>query len=62
MNLELKTKILKSGKPQVALAREIGIPEPRLSRIVQGWVIPSEEIKKKLARALVCDVRDIFLS
>ena len=60
MNLELKTQILKSGRPQVALAREIGIPEPRLSRIVRGWDSPSDVIKEKLANALVCEVDEII--
>ena len=61
MNLELKTQILKSGKPQVALAREIGIAEPHLSRIVQGWVEPTEDIKRKIAKVLGCQIEELFL-
>lgn len=59
MNIELKTRILRSGKPQIALARRIGVGEPYLSRIVQGWVEPTEDIKWKLAKALKCEVDDI---
>ena len=61
MNIELKTKILKSGKPQVALARKIGIGEPYLSRIVQGWVEPTEDIKRKIAKVLGCQLEELFL-
>jgi len=40
MNLSLKTKILESQRPQIAIARDLGIPEPYLSKIVNGWVDP----------------------
>ena len=60
MNLKLKTKILESGKPQIALAKEIGIPEPVLSKIVNGWIEPKDEVKDKIAISLNCKVRDIF--
>ncbi len=60
MNVESKTRILRSGKPQVALAREIGIGEPYLSRIVQGWVEPTEDIKRKIAKVLGCQIEELF--
>lgn len=60
MNLNLKTKILKSGRPQIALAKEIGIPESCLSKIVNDWINPKNELKNKIAQALNCKVTDIF--
>jgi len=60
MNLKLKMKILESGKPQIALAREMKIPEPYLSKIVNGWLIPKNEIKDKIAQALNCQIEEIF--
>jgi len=60
MNLALKIRILASGKSQILLAREIGISEPQLSKIVGAWVKPCDELKKKIARALGCRVEEIF--
>jgi transcriptional regulator with XRE-family HTH domain len=60
MNLALKTRILASGKSQILLAREIGISEPRLSKIVGGWVEPCAELKARIASALGCSVEDLF--
>ena len=52
MSLTLKTRILASGKSQIFLAREIGISEPQLSKIVMGWVNPRKELQKKIAKIL----------
>jgi len=60
MNLALKTRILASGKSQISLARKIGISEPQLSKIVGGWVEPSEKLKEKIARALGCGLEEVF--
>jgi DNA-binding XRE family transcriptional regulator len=60
MNLNLKTKILESRRPQIGIAKELGIPEPYLSKIVNGWIEPKDEIKDRIAQALNCKVTDIF--
>jgi len=60
MNLALKTRILASGKSQILLAHEIGISEPRLSKIVMGWIEPCEDLKRKIAKALTCNMEEIF--
>ena len=60
MNLPLKFHILASGKSQISLAREIGISEPRLSKIVGGWVTPDLKVKTRIAEALGCTVEDLF--
>lgn len=59
-NLKLKTKILQSNRSQISLAHEIGISEPHLSRIVNEWTIPRDDLKKKIAQALKCSVEEIF--
>lgn len=38
MRLEVKTAILKSGRPQYAVAQEIGVSEDRLSKFIHGRV------------------------
>jgi len=60
MNYALKLRILQSGKPQIALAKEISISEPYLSKIVNDWIAPKDELKTKIAQALACRVLDIF--
>ena len=60
MNSQLKLKILESGRPQIGLAKDLGISEAWLSRIVKGWVEPDEELKKKIAGVLGCRVDEIF--
>ena len=60
MNLKLKTKFLETERPQIALARELRIPEPYLSKIVNGWVEPKDELKTKIAEMLDCKAEDIF--
>ena len=60
MNLLLKICILASRKSQILLAREIGISEPQLSKIVQGWVDPCPALREQIARALKCRVEEIF--
>ena len=60
MNLALKIRILASSKSQISLAREIEISEPQLSKIVQGWIDPSDSLKERIAKALNCPVHEIF--
>ncbi len=61
MNVALKIKVLESGKRQIQIAREIGISEPQLSKIVMGWVEPCEELKRRIAKALGCvGMEEIF--
>ncbi len=60
MNLTLKIKILESKKPQIYLSHEMGIPEPHLSKIVNGWINPKPELKEKFAKVLGCRVEEVF--
>jgi len=36
MRLDIKTAILKSGRPQYAVAQEISVSEDRLSKFIHG--------------------------
>jgi DNA-binding XRE family transcriptional regulator len=60
MNSRLKLKILESGRPQIGLAKDLGISEAWLSRIVKGWVEPENELKQKIAGVLGCRVNEVF--
>ena len=60
MNMNLKTKILETGRPQIAIAHDLMISDSLLSKIVKGWVCPSEDIKARLALLLGCQPKDLF--
>ena len=52
MSLKLRMAMLEAEYTQVQLAREMGVCESRLSRLVCGWAMPTGEERKKLARLL----------
>jgi len=60
MNIQLKTKIIKSGKSQVQIASELKIQDSHLSKIVRGWIEPRQELKEKIAKILKCSVSSLF--
>jgi transcriptional regulator with XRE-family HTH domain len=60
MNIRLKSQILRRGLSQLQIARELGLNDSYISRIVHGWVIPTPEIKSKLANLLKCEIHEIF--
>jgi hypothetical protein len=48
----LKVAIVESGRSQREISRDSGIPENRLSTIVQGWQEPRPEERQVLAGTL----------
>ena len=42
------------------LSQKTGIHPPKISLIERGYVMPREDEKKRIARALGCKVTDIF--
>jgi hypothetical protein len=61
MNLRLRLAILSSPiRTQVRLGAQIGISEARLSRIVNGWVVPTDDERSRIAVALNEHQADLF--
>jgi plasmid maintenance system antidote protein VapI len=61
MNIPLRLAILSSThKTQVRLAAAIGIGEGRLSRIVNGWAMPSEDEQLRIATAVSAEPATLF--
>jgi hypothetical protein len=54
MRIPLKLEILRSGKSQRKLSRETEISEDRLSEIVNGWIDPRDDERRRLTEALGC--------
>ena len=59
-NLLLKHAITDSELSQVAIARAAKIHETKLSQIVNGWRVPSDDERKAIAKALRRKVSDVF--
>lgn len=60
INRALKIAILDHGTTQIALARAVGISEPRMSRIMRGHDEPTEDEKKAIAKILRRKVHELF--
>jgi plasmid maintenance system antidote protein VapI len=52
MRLDIKTAILKSGRPQYAVAQAIGVSEDRLSKFIHGRVKLSADQMERLKLTL----------
>ena len=62
MHANLKLQIWKSGIHQNRLARMLGIDESTLSRIVNGFKEPSQQLRARIAAVLVSDESWLFES
>jgi transcriptional regulator with XRE-family HTH domain len=60
MYVNLKLQMWKAGVRQNRLARTLGIDETALSRIVNGFRQPPEDLRQKIADALECDPGWLF--
>ena len=52
MNMELLIAIVRRFRTQQRCSAAAGVQPYRLSRIINGWVQPSEEERARIARAL----------
>ena len=59
-NFVLKDAIFRKGMRQTQVAEKARIHESRLSKIVRGWVEPSDDEKARIAKALKASVADLF--
>ncbi|MEA1963708.1 MAG: helix-turn-helix transcriptional regulator [Candidatus Aerophobetes bacterium] len=59
-NSRLKVFRFIKGKSQDEISHEVGISQSKLSRIERGYIVPSEEEKKSIAKALEMTVEELF--
>jgi predicted transcriptional regulator len=52
MRLDVKIAILKSGRRQYEIARDLGIPEATLSKYVRGYGVLSAERESQFAHII----------
>jgi transcriptional regulator with XRE-family HTH domain len=60
MNLPLKIALIRAGKRQIDLARQTGLGESTISRIVNAYRVPTDSEKERIARALSCEVEVLW--
>jgi transcriptional regulator with XRE-family HTH domain len=60
VNIKLKTRIIEKGLSQLKIARDTGVSDSYLSKVVNGWVDPPKEVKAKLAGVLGSNIKEIF--
>ena len=60
LNLALKVAILRTRQSQRAIAQAAGIPETRLSQIVNDRVIATTDERRALAKVLEQKVASLF--
>ena len=60
MNLKLKVRMLEKGVSQYALARQLGIQDSRLSRILNEWTDPTPQEQNEIASALNSQASELF--
>jgi transcriptional regulator with XRE-family HTH domain len=56
----LKIAIIRAGLKQYEVADMAGIRNPLLSDIITGRIVPSDDEKKSIAKALKKPVADLF--
>jgi lambda repressor-like predicted transcriptional regulator len=59
-NLILKARIIEQFGSQTVLARQVGLSEDRLSKIIHGRVPPKDHEKRVIAESLGLSEREIF--
>ena len=60
MNLALKFAMVESGRSQRAIAQAVGMHATKLSQILHGWRVPSDDERKAIAKVLKRKVSDLF--
>jgi len=60
MNKHLKISILDYREPAWRVAKQIGIPDSKLSKIVNGYILPTEEEMNRLAQVLGREPEELF--
>lgn len=60
MLFNLKIELIKKYPTQADFARVTNISESRLSRIIRGWIAPTENEKEIISRKLGIKQKEIF--
>lgn len=60
MNRKLKILMIKKGVKNFDLAKHLSVDPAKISKIVNGWIVPDETLKKSIADFLAVPVTSIW--
>ncbi|MBN1841503.1 MAG: helix-turn-helix transcriptional regulator [Deltaproteobacteria bacterium] len=60
MNIPLKVALVERRIKQFDLSRLLGVDPAKVSKIVNGWISPNEEIKQNISRYLGKPIDELF--
>jgi transcriptional regulator with XRE-family HTH domain len=59
-NKQVRHRMLDVGISGLELARQLGISDSKMSKIANGWEVPSPELKQAIAQALRCPQKSLW--
>jgi len=60
MNMGLKIALIERGLRQIELSHLLGCDPAKVSKIVNGWIEPDEDLKREIARFVGRPVEKLF--
>lgn len=60
MNIPLKVALIERGIKQFDLSRLLGVDPAKVSKIVNGWINPNEQIKREISRYVGKPIDELF--
>lgn len=60
MNVSLKVAFISKGVRQIEAAQDLNLDPAKLSKIVNGWIQPDHQTKRKLSRYLGESINNLF--
>jgi len=60
MNIPLKVALIERGIKQFDLSRLLGVDPAKVSKIVNGWTNPNEQIKRDISRYVGKPIDELF--
>lgn len=60
MNKQLKLTLIRKGIKNFDLAKHLNVDPAKVSKIVNGWIVPDERLKKQIADYLGVSVESIW--
>jgi ribosome-binding protein aMBF1 (putative translation factor) len=62
MNKKLKILMIEKGVKNFDLAQQLKVDPAKVSKIINGWIVPDDKLQKQIAQALQVPAREIWNS
>jgi ribosome-binding protein aMBF1 (putative translation factor) len=60
MNMQLKILMIEKGVKNFDLAKRLKVDPAKVSKIVNGWIVPDGKLQKQIAQVLKVAVNEIW--